>query len=107
MSKKLYNYITNTYGISKELILEQVNLRVEDLIKKHIDSLFRSNRIEKIIVNAIADYLKDKTTTRFGRKNFDLIIREQIQDIIEKFLKDRCQITFQFKNNSIRFIEED
>lgn len=109
MSKKLYNYVTNTFGISKELILEQVNSRVEDLINKHIDSLLRSTKVEKMIVRAIASYVKDgKVDSHFyNRKNFESIIDDQIKNIIEKYLRDRCQITFQFKKNSIRFIEED
>jgi hypothetical protein len=109
MSKKLYNYVTNTFGISKELILEQVNSRVEDLINKHIASLLKSNKVEKMIINSIADYIvSGKIDSRFlNRKNFSSLIDDQIKNIIEKYLRDRCQITFQFNNNSIRFIQED
>jgi hypothetical protein len=42
---KLYNYMVNKFDLSKERILEYVDLRVTDLVNKHIQSKLNSNRV--------------------------------------------------------------
>jgi hypothetical protein len=107
-NKKLYNYIVNTIGISKELILEQVNARVEDLLDKHVQSLLQSNHIERMIVNKLYDYIKTGKVDYWSRQgNFEKIVDAQVKNIIEEYLRDKCKITFQFQNNSVRFLQED
>lgn len=108
MSKKLYNYVTNTFGISKELILEQVNLRVEDLINKHIDSLLRSSRIERMILDYLSNYVKNGKADRyFFKKKFETVIDDQIKTVIENYLKSNCEIKFHFNKNIISIAKED
>jgi hypothetical protein len=108
MSKKLYNYVTNTFGISKELILEQVNSRVEDLINKNIDSLLRSNRIERMILDHLSDYIKNGKVDRyFFKRKFETVIEDQIRIVIEDYLKNNCEIKFNFNKNSISITKEN
>lgn len=106
-NKKLYNYLVNTFDISKESILQHVESRIEELLDKHVTAILQSNRIERMIVNRLSDYMsKGKSDYWSTDKNFEKIVDSQVRNVIEDYLKDRCKITFQFQNNSVRFMED-
>lgn len=41
-TNKLYNFIVNNYGLSKDVIMEHVNSRLDSLMDKHIENLIKS-----------------------------------------------------------------
>ena len=90
-TNKLYNYLVNTYGLSKEMVMKYVDERLEDIITKHVDSVLRSNRIEKMIINRISNYLKEGKYNKWhSRDSFKEIIDHQIRQVIIDQLKTRA-----------------
>lgn len=106
-NKKLYNYLVNTFDISRDSVLKHVESRIEELLDKHVKAILESNRIERMIINRLSDYMaKGKADYWSTDKNFEKIVDNQVRNVIEDYLKDRCKITFQFQNNSVRFMED-
>lgn len=106
-NKKLYNYLVNTFGLSKEIIMKHVEKRIEDIIDKNINNLLNSNKIHDMIVSRVSEYIKKGTmnTHLLERKSFETIINEQIRAVVENYLRERFKITMQFKDNCIKFME--
>ena len=106
-TNKLYNYLVNTYGLSKEMIMEYVEERLEDLIKKHLDSVLRSNRVENMIMNRIAYYIKEGKYDQWHNKgSFEDVVDQQIRQVVVDQLKSRASVTFNFSSNSVDFIKD-
>ena len=106
-TNKLYNYLVNTFGLSKENVLEHVETRLEDIIDKHVRSILQSNRIESLIINRVAHNIKNGSIGYYGEKTaFNDIINEQVKQVIEDQLKKNCEVKFQFLPNSIKFMKE-
>lgn len=94
---KLYNYMVNKFDLSKERILEYVDLRVTDLVNKHIQSKLNSNRVEKMIVDAITFFAKEgfnKSNTFYisEKISFQTFVKNTIKDILKERLEDEYQI---------------
>ena len=105
---KLYNYLVNTFGLSKETILEHVETRLEDIIDKHVHSILESNHIENRIMNRVAYYIKNGTIDPWRSKNsFEDVIKQQVRCVVEEQLQKNCEINFKFLPNSIQFIKDD
>jgi len=109
-TNKLYNYLVNTYGLSHEMIMDYVSERLNQLVEKHIRSIFEENRIEDMIVHTVTKYMKEgeKNGPFYGHPKtcFEDIVKKQIKDIIEELLRDKCEIKFKFNSNSVRFIKD-
>lgn len=108
-TNKLYNYLVNTYGLSKENIMEHVEARLESLVDKHVRSILQSDRIERMIINKVAYYIKNGEVNNYGRDNrsFENIVKEQVKQVVQDQLQENCEVKFQFLPNSIKFIKED
>lgn len=107
-TNKLYNYLVNTFGLSKETVLEHVETRLEDLVDKHVSSILQSNRIENMIMNRVSHYIKNGSIGYYGEKTaFNDVIKEQVKQVVEDQLKKNCEVKFQFLPNSIQFMKED
>ncbi len=106
-TNKLYNYLVNTFGLSKEVVLDYVQTRLEDLVDKHVYALLQSNRVEGMIMNRVAHYLKKGEVSYWGENNsFNNLIKEQIKEVVEDQLQKNCEVRFQFQPNSVQFIKE-
>jgi len=107
-NNKLYNYLVNTFDISKETVLEYIEGRLEELIDKHVGSLLQSNRVEQMIMDRVAYYIKNGTVGMWrGKHTFEDIIKQQVKSVVEDQLKKNCEVKFQFLPNSIQFIKEN
>jgi len=107
-TNKLYNYLVNTYGLSKENIMSLVHERIEDVINKHVYSILNSDRIKKMIIYTVADFIKNGKSNHWHRKDsFESLVEDQIRKVIEDQLRDRCEIKFKFNNNSVLFIHKE
>jgi hypothetical protein len=105
-NKKLYNYLVNTFGLSKEIVLSYVNERIEEILNKHVDSLLRSDRVEKIILNRISHYISEGETSIYSKTSFEKIIKNQIKEVVKDELRKNASITFSF-SNTVDFLRED
>ena len=89
---KLYNYLINTYGLSKDHVLKLFDERIENLLKKHIMSKLDSNHVESMMLNIISKSIKEgfKGNYRWNNKlQFEKYIKECVKDVIsEKMNKE-------------------
>ena len=101
---KLYNYLVNTYGLSKELVLQMVEDRLEDLVEKHVKIKFQQASVENMIVRAVSEYVKKGEINLYRQNNtFENIVKEQIKEIVKDELRKASTITYSF-NNSVDFL---
>jgi hypothetical protein len=96
-NKALYNYLVNTLGVSKQMVLDYIDERLEDLISKHIVSKLDSNHIEKMILSRVTTVLTEgmpKTNYfySYDRDKFDEYLRKVIRQILENRLNDEYEI---------------
>jgi len=108
-TNKLYNYLVNTYGLSRETIMEHVEARLESLIDKHVRNVLDSDRVQNLIMDRIAYYIKNGEVSRWGRRTetFEKIVKDQIKSVVEDQLQKNCEVQFKFLPNSIQFIKEN
>lgn len=86
---KLYNFIVNTYGLSKELILEKVDQRISDLLAKHVVNKLNSNDVEKLIANQVAKVLKEGFDTGYySRQPLESLMKNMIDNEIKNRLNE-------------------
>jgi Glu-tRNA(Gln) amidotransferase subunit E-like FAD-binding protein len=101
---RLYNYLVNTYGLSKELVLQLVEDRIEDLVEKHVKIKFKQASVENMIIRAVSDYVKNGEINLYRQNNtFDRIVKEQIKEIVKDELRKAATINFSF-NNTVDFL---
>jgi hypothetical protein len=92
---KLYNFLVNTYGLTKEVVMEMVAARLEDLISKHIKPKLDSNHVNNIIRNQIAEYAKNGFEKRGywgNNKSFEDFVQEQIRTILIAHINENYDI---------------
>lgn len=80
-NKRLYNYIVNTFGLSKEAIMQVVENRVTSVIEKMIKNKLDSKEMERAILNHIT---KLKENGFYYNEPFDLYIEKVIRNILEE-----------------------
>lgn len=100
-NKRLFNYLVNTYGLSKDKVLSQMELRFKDLelkVNKEVDrkikEYFESFSGKKFIQDRIVYYLQNnlqRSGNSFKLKNFNEYIKERINHTIEKEIKKQLQ----------------
>lgn len=91
--KRLFNYVVNTLGISKDMIMEYVNSRIESVLEKQVANKLNSKDAEQIIVSQIARLVKDGFHDQwYHRTSFDLYVRQVIVNILEKKVNDEYDI---------------
>ena len=86
-TNKLYNYLVNTFGLSKEVVLEHIETRLEDLINKHVLSILQSNRIENMIMNQVAYYIKKGEDILKTKTAMNL-------EILKQFSKEKLEFAY-------------
>ena len=94
-SNKLYNYVVNTFGISKEMLMEFVENRLEQLVNKHVERKLDSRAIESMILNHVTKVVTEGVPKPgpFGmsvsREVFDSYLRKVLKNVVEeKITKD-------------------
>lgn len=96
-TNKLYNFLVNTYGLSKEAILEHIDIRLNDLIKKHVVAKLDSNQIESVIINHITQYIKDGKFDRWRKDSFKDFVKLCIQEEVQRLVKENYKIEVNLK----------
>jgi len=85
--KKLYNYLVNTLGITKQVAMDHLKERLEDIVNKHISSRLDSKKFENLVLNKITQYLNEGVTKSwYERSTFEDFFKKTIDKVImEKF----------------------
>lgn len=91
-NNKLYNYIVNNYGLSKEMVLEYAKDKIEVLIDKHIENLVKQKiekeQFDRNLYYAIANFIKNEKsgTNAFDRKKTfkDVLVSVVRETVIEE-----------------------
>lgn len=98
-NKKLYNYIVNTIGISKELILQIVDKRMENLLDKHIKNKLDSNVVERIILDRVTEILtqdfSNSNSFYCKRESFETYLKKILQNIVNEKINKTFSVTVQ------------
>lgn len=99
MSKnnRLYNYLVNTFGLSKEVVLEYAESRIDDLLQKHIASRLESNYIENLILNKITQIVQDgfesnSSSHWYSRTQFSDFVKSVACDVLEDRLNKEYKL---------------
>ena len=86
--KKLYNYVVNTLGVSKQVILDYVQSRVDDLLSKALHNKLDSNYIQNLILNRITSMVENGTSEGtfpfYEGHSFDNYVKKCIKRVIEE-----------------------
>ena len=92
MSRKsrVYNYIVNTFDISKENIMDIVKERVEDIVRKHIINIMQSNDMELIICDQVSNIVKDGMSDHhmYRKTAFEEVVKRCIKNVVVEELKN-------------------
>ena len=100
-NNKLYNYLVNTFGLSKEIVLEYVNKRLEELLFKSLETKLSSNYVEKLIINQITQIVNngiDNGSSHFyfrEKTKFDDYVKSVIRSVIEEKMNDNYDLQIQ------------
>lgn len=89
---KLYNYLVNTFGLTKEIILKEVENRVSDILDKHVKSKLDSKEMEKMIGNKVANFIKKGSVDNcyYNRHSFE----DMIKDCLKEAVKEEVAINY-------------
>lgn len=102
---KLYNFLVNTYGLSKEKVLEHFEARIEAIVEKTLRSKIESGYVNDSILNKIDAIFKtegdSKRSPWYTKKSFDEFLKHTVEDVIKKHIEDKYQIDFIVKNKKL------
>lgn len=94
--KKLFNYIVNTLDVSKDMIMNVVDQRLNELFEKHVKDKLDSNRVERLILDRISYHMKngyDKNPSFFDTsKSFESIVKKCIAEEVTKIVRENNDI---------------
>ena len=99
---KLYNFIVNTYGISKESILSIIDVRLENILSKEIRNKLSSNHFECMVVSQVAKFIKDGTLTTSislyrNPSSFESLVKDCMREEIRKIVQENYEISLKIK----------
>lgn len=103
-TNKLYNFLVNTYGLSKEAVMELVDKRIESLLAKHIDAKLNSNEVERIISNRVATILNDGTGGYYEKDATIRLVKNMIDNKIEKLMEKQYKIELRAIRKDVKVI---
>lgn len=94
--KRLFNYVVNTLGITKEMILEYIDARLEQLVIRVLKTKLESREFEKLILNRVTDILKSDvegdSPYYYSRSSFDSFLKSVVRNMIEEKVNLETQI---------------
>lgn len=82
---KLYNYLVNEFGISKELVWEAIKIRIDECFASYTESELYcrvENYIESVVKERVNRYY-DNTIKEYISKKLDDAIKKQIDKQIK------------------------
>lgn len=93
-ANKLYNYLVNEFGLSKELILETVKTRVDDVLAKNLEPILNSNYLKKAILNHVTRIVKEGSKSNYIHiaEPFEFLVREAVNVAVKEELKNNYAI---------------
>ena len=90
--KTLYNYIVNSLGLSRQMVLEYIDKRLEDQLFKALSFKLHSGNFEKLILDAVTKIVNEGVPADSNRwwekKNFDEYVKKTIRSVIEERLRN-------------------
>lgn len=98
----LYNYVVNKFGLSRELVLEYVNARLEDLVSKLLKDKLDSKEFEKMALNRITQIVTEGMSKEtFGgfyyhKEPFDDYLKVVIRQVLENKLNEEYNLETKF-----------
>lgn len=97
-TNKLYNYLVNTYGLSKEVVLKEFQNRVVDLVSKHVVNKLDSDRIEHLILERVTHHIRTGFGNNYYEKDsFEKIVKECMRSEVNKIIKENYQVEIKLK----------
>jgi hypothetical protein len=99
-TNKLYNYLVNTYGLSKEMVMEYVKERLDELISKHIAEVLNSEKFNRDFNYSMAKFLETEKTSNhyWDRKNsFKKVIEDTTRKIIIEEITKNYNLSIDIK----------
>ena len=100
MSKKgkLYNYIINTLGLSKEAIFDIVRERVDDILSKSLtNEVYKSNYFQNLVLSKLEALRENRYHSKFYKHDdyIDILkeaVRLEVKTQVVEKLRDRYVI---------------
>lgn len=103
-TNKLYNFLVNTYGLSKELILAEFDKRIDDLITKHLSSKIDSNYVQNLILDRITKIVTEGVSSGlYSVNSFEEYVKKCVKEAVQKHMRQNYDIEMKIvdKNTSI------
>lgn len=88
-NNKLFNYLINTFGISKEMIITYVKERTDEVLSKNLSDKLNSKYIENLILNKITSIIQEGFTSHsywLEKRSFENFVKVKLKEVIEEFL---------------------
>jgi hypothetical protein len=102
---KLYNFLVNTYGLSKEKVMEHFEARIEAIIEKSIRSKIDSGYVQDAILNKIAAIFKEGGDSNrspwYHKKTFDDFLKHTVEDVIKKHIEEKYEFAVKTKKDNV------
>ena len=110
-NKRLYNFLVNTYGLSKEKVMENMSERFKDLeealfqqitreVKEKLDSYsierFMKNKISQILTQGFNQdewRVKNTTLESYIKDKVDYLVKQEV----ESQLRQKYELNLNFK----------
>ena len=95
---QIYNYIVNTLGLSKEMIIECIDHRVAEVTEKVLKShVLESNNMRHFVARCMADLLKGGFEKyQYGKlASFEYLVQEEVRKEVARVIKE--QYSFDLK----------
>lgn len=95
---RLYNYLVNQFGLTKEYILEYANKRIEDVLGKHIQAKLDSNYVEGLVLDRITKIVEEGIPVKnhFGiyyeREAFSKYVTTVVKQVMESRLNEEYDL---------------
>jgi hypothetical protein len=103
---KLYNYLVNTFGLSKDVVMTQAEKRIEDILEKHIHSKLSANGVEKLILGQVASIVKHGLEKGAGywktTITFEDYVKSVIKDVVQQKLNDEYSVEVKIVKKEVR-----
>lgn len=105
---KLYNYLVNTFGLSKDVIMKQAEERIEDVMNKHLQQKLQSNNVERMILNQVSEIVKNGFSSRdyWSRVSFEDYVKSTIKSVITQQINDTYELEVKINRKSTKTMGE-
>lgn len=94
--KRLKNYLINTLGISKTIVMEYVEERLEEIIAKHVHSKLNSGDAQEMILNHVTKLVREgiASTQRYWyeRQTFEDYVKQVMRQILEQKVNEEYDL---------------